>query len=134
MKHTRYTNKYSSNNLNDWIIHCDICGKPIYHSEATLLPSETGRGGLLVCSNDADMVDYGLVPYDIPNESVPTETRINTTIYTADPETRYTAFDYTAVDPMSYNPEQLLQIRHIWDQLTSVAWEDMTIFAWEQLL
>ena len=44
-------------------IFCDICGQACYDFEATLLKLETGRGGLLVCPKDADIVDFGLIPY-----------------------------------------------------------------------
>ena len=56
----------------DWVFFCDICGQKYYGSEAIKLSTYTGRGGLIVCSNDADKIDYGLVPYKIPaQKSIP---------------------------------------------------------------
>lgn len=130
---SNYTNKYNSDHLNDWIIYCDICGKPTWYSQSVLLKAETGRGGLLVCMQDADPIDYGLVPYNIPAESMPTTTRINSIAYTSTPDTLYDAFDYSALDPMSYNPSELLQVHRTWDHLSEVTWENMNIFTWEQL-
>ena len=47
----------------NWYVFCDICGQRCYASEATKLSTSTGRGGLIVCPNDVDATDYGLIPY-----------------------------------------------------------------------
>lgn len=65
--------------LGDWVVFCDICGQKCYASEASKLSTYTGRGGLIVCPNDVDKIDYGLVPYRIsPEKNIPW-TRINHT-------------------------------------------------------
>lgn len=61
------SNKYFSGR-NGHYIFCDICGQACYTWETTKLQSNTGKPGLLVCPNDIDMPDYGLVPYTLPNE------------------------------------------------------------------
>ena len=58
-------------------IFCDICGQPCYLKDATKLTKETGRGGLMVCKNDTDIVDFGTIPYTIPIEHGPKWVRIN---------------------------------------------------------
>jgi hypothetical protein len=54
-----------------------MCGQACYVWEATKLSPDTGRGGLIVCANDADKIDFGLVPYAIPPERPVEWTRIN---------------------------------------------------------
>lgn len=54
--------------LGDWYAFCDICGQRYFASEMTKLSEYTGKGGLIVCPNDVDEIDYGLVPYTIPTE------------------------------------------------------------------
>ena len=64
------SNKYFSGRLGHYIF-CDICGQACYDWEVTKLSSATGKPGLLVCPNDVDKADYGLVPYTIgPERSV----------------------------------------------------------------
>lgn len=63
----------------DWIIYCDICGKKCYASETTKLSNYTGRGGLIVCHQDADKIDAGLVPYNIKKENSIQNIRVNHT-------------------------------------------------------
>lgn len=63
----------------DWVVFCDICGQKCYASEATKLTTYTGRGGLIVCKNDVDSIDYGLIPQAIPVERHIPWTRINHT-------------------------------------------------------
>ena len=60
-------------------IFCDICGQACYAYEATKLASSTGRGGLMVCPNDADQIDLGLIPYEIPVEQSVRWVRAGTT-------------------------------------------------------
>lgn len=56
------SNKYFSGRKGNYI-YCDICGQACYVYEVTKLSAETGRGGLLVCKNDADRIDAGLIPF-----------------------------------------------------------------------
>lgn len=61
------TNKYFAGNEGQWI-YCDICGQPCYVWQATKLSDKTGRGGLIVCPEDVDSIDYSLIPYTLPHE------------------------------------------------------------------
>lgn len=76
----------------DWVVFCDICGQKCYASETTKLANYTGRGGLIVCKNDVDLVDYGLIPYRIPVEknipwTRPGDTDTTNAVAPIDPET-----------------------------------------------
>lgn len=70
------SNKYFSGRKGRYIF-CDMCGQAVYAHEARRLSSETGRGGLIVCPNDADAIDYGLIPYIVTTEQPLEWTRIN---------------------------------------------------------
>lgn len=70
------SNKFFSGKK-DHYIFCDICGQATYDFEVTKLGTETGRPGLLVCPNDVDDIDYGLIPYTLPNEKSVRWSRIN---------------------------------------------------------
>lgn len=72
------TNRYFSGRKGRYIF-CDICGQACYEWEITKLKPETGRGGLIVCRNDADAIDFGLIPYTPTTERPVTWTRINHT-------------------------------------------------------
>jgi hypothetical protein len=61
------SNKYFSGRKGHYIF-CDICGQAVYDWDITKLDQKTGRGGLLVCKNDSDIIDYGIVPYQLPIE------------------------------------------------------------------
>jgi hypothetical protein len=61
------SNKYFSSRKGPYI-YCEICGQACYTWELTKLSPHTGRGGLLVCKNDADAIDHGLVPYKVAEE------------------------------------------------------------------
>lgn len=63
----------------DWYVYCDICGRKLKASESVRLDTYTGRGGLIVCKQDADRIDYGTVPYKIPTEQNIPWARINHT-------------------------------------------------------
>lgn len=131
----KHTNKFTNSKLSDYIIHCDICGKPTWYSDSIILDSNTGKGGLLVCPDDNDKIDYGLVPYEIPTESQVETTRIDSTIYTSTPETTYDPFDTSLYDPMSVsNPSALTVLGKNWEELTSVNWEDMNVINWEDMV
>lgn len=70
------SNKYFNGRKGHYIF-CDICGQACYDWEVTKLSSMSGRPGLLVCPNDVDKIDYGLVPYTLPNERSVRWARIN---------------------------------------------------------
>lgn len=74
---TKDVNKFTKHRLNDYIIFCDTCGAPCWKSQATLLKTDTGLGGSLVCPRDVDKRDYGLVPYKIPAEKSVPVARVN---------------------------------------------------------
>lgn len=69
-------NKYFSGRKGQYI-YCDMCGQACYIWEAQKLSPETGRGGLIVCPNDADKIDFGLIPYKVTEEQKIDFTRIN---------------------------------------------------------
>lgn len=72
------SNKYFSGNKGRYIF-CDVCGQACYAFEATKLKTETGKGGLIVCPNDVDKIDFGLIPFTVPTEKKVDWTRINHT-------------------------------------------------------
>lgn len=72
------SNKYFAGNKGRYIF-CDICGQATYAHEAIKLKEYTGRGGCIVCPNDADNIDHGLIPYNPITERAVTWTRINHT-------------------------------------------------------
>lgn len=49
----------------DYIIDCDICGAECWASQSTLLPPDTGKGGLIVCPADVDKTHWGSQPYKV---------------------------------------------------------------------
>lgn len=76
----------------DYYVFCDICGKRCNASEATRLSKYTGRGGLLVCPEDVDKIDYGLIPYKTSSEKSipyanPNHTNASNATTPIDPET-----------------------------------------------
>jgi len=72
------SNKYFSGKLGRYVF-CDICGQAVYADQATKLKAETGRGGLIVCRFDIDVIDHGLIPY-VPTTEQPVKwARINHT-------------------------------------------------------
>lgn len=70
------SNKYFSGRKGHYIF-CDICGQACYDFETTRLDTKTGRPGLLVCPNDADKIDHGLIPYNPTTEQPIKWSRIN---------------------------------------------------------
>lgn len=70
------SNKYFSGRKGHYIF-CDICGQACYDWQVVRLDANTGRGGLLVCPNDADSIDHGLIPYTPTTERPVRWTRIN---------------------------------------------------------
>jgi len=76
------SDRFSPGRKGDWVLFCDICGQKCYASESTKLSTYTGRGGLVVCPNDVDKIDYGLIPYTPRLEKNIPYTRINHTTTT----------------------------------------------------
>jgi len=72
---------YFSGRLGPYLF-CDICGQPCYISESRKLSRDTGRGGLIVCPNDRDVIDASTIPYKLPEEKAVPWTRINHTTLT----------------------------------------------------
>lgn len=72
------SNKYFSGRHGHYIF-CDICGQACYTVNAIKLQSQTGRGGLIVCPDDADSIDPGLIPYSLPTEKGVKWARVNHT-------------------------------------------------------
>jgi len=70
------SNKYFAGNKGRYS-YCDICGQAFYEHEGTKLEKETGRGGLIVCPNDRDAIDYGLIPYKVSIERSVSWARVN---------------------------------------------------------
>ena len=70
------SNKYFAGNKGQYI-YCDICGQACYAFEAKRLSDATGRPGLIVCPNDRDEEDPGLMAYTVPVEKGVKWTRIN---------------------------------------------------------
>lgn len=65
--------------MGSWYVFCDICGKRCLNTETTKLSAYTGRGGLIVCKEDADEIDYGLIPYNPRSGRITSFARINHT-------------------------------------------------------
>jgi hypothetical protein len=109
--------------VGDYIVYCQRCGNPCWASEATVLGKYTGAEGLIVCPDDVDKIDYGLVPYKIRPEVNPK--RVSTNHYVDNPNgvpNRYT-IDLTTTDPMTIsNPAQGLG--QAWEELNAQNWED----------
>jgi hypothetical protein len=61
------SNKYFSTRKGPYV-YCDMCGQACYIWEINKLSTDTGRGELIVCKNDADKIDFGLKPYTVASE------------------------------------------------------------------
>lgn len=83
--------------VGDYQIFCDQCGMCCWASDSQELSKETGKGGLRVCPNCVDAVDYGLIPYKIGAEKPIPDSRINQQDVTTGRE----APDLTTFNPMS---------------------------------
>lgn len=70
------SNKYFNGRKGHYIF-CDMCGQAVYDADVIKLSAATGRPGLLVCPNDADAIDHGLIPYTLPTERGVKWARIN---------------------------------------------------------
>ena len=84
-------------NVGDYQIYCDQCGQVCWASRSRILAVETGKGGLRVCPNCNDKIDYGLVPYVIRPEAPIPDSRINQ----RDTTTGSNIPDFTTFDPLS---------------------------------
>ncbi len=73
------TDRFANAKPGNWVAFCDICGQKCFAHEMIKLDINTGRGGLIVCKYDADVIDYGLIPYSIPIEKPIPWARINHT-------------------------------------------------------
>lgn len=88
--------------VGDWVVYCHICGLPCWGSEATKLGKYTGAEGAIVCPNDRDSVNYGLIGYKVPAEkSVPfVADSINSG---TDPGEEIAPFDFSTSYPTESN-------------------------------
>src|ERR1700733_2002114 len=90
--------------LGDWTIYCMTCGSKTWASDSQVLSNETGRGGLRVCPDCVDVIDYGIVPYKIPAEQpIPYASYLLPT-----PIDPFPSFPYETFNPLSTTPQQLL--------------------------
>lgn len=71
--------RFNPGRLGDWVVFCDICGKKCYASETVKLSNYTGRDGLRVCLQDADVQDPSLVPFRYKSEKPIPDVRVNHT-------------------------------------------------------
>ena len=83
--------------VGDYQIYCDQCGMCCWATASTNLSKETGKGGLRVCPNCVDSVDYGLIPYKVKAEAPIPDSRINQ----RDVTTGRAAVDLSTFDPLS---------------------------------
>lgn len=128
------TNKNNFHNrykLGDYTIECDICGMKMWASQAVKLPKETGKGGMIVCPNDRDSIDWGLIPYKILPEESPRTVRDRN--YAANPEDvpqLVPNIDLSIDDPFNTTPQDLATRESTWDHQTFLTWENWLI-RWE---
>ena len=120
---TRKHRDYSAR-LGDYLFSCAICKCPTWASERVVLDKYTGRGGLWVCPDDADVIDYGLVPYKIPAERpvYRSQDLINSNNPEVIPET-YPPFDYVDFNPLSTTPQQ--------NAMSATSWDKQNLFTWD---
>lgn len=115
----------SRKKVGDYELFCDICAMRFWASEAYILPSETGRGGLVVCPVDRDKIDYGLIPYTVGPDESPSLTRSNH--YADNPEnvpTPLHLIDITIIDPMLIDdPSTYITVLETWENLGDQTWE-----------
>ncbi len=83
--------------VGDYQIYCDQCGMCCWASASRILSKDTGKGGLRVCPNCVDAVDYGLIPYKIRAEAPIPDSRINQ----QDTTTGRTPVNLLTFDPLS---------------------------------
>lgn len=122
------TDKFTPARHGDSTFNCMICGQKAWTSEAITLDIYTGRGGLKVCRECNDPIDYGIVPYKVPAEkSVPWAIDA---MYSNNPGVfnatfalqKHTSFDYSLFDPLSGNNTDSMTQGALWDQITT-SWE-----------
>lgn len=119
--------KFTPKRLGDYTFSCNICGQKWWRSQATVLDIYTGRGGLTVCPNCNDPIDYGLVPFKIPKEEhVPDSSPdiYTSTVGAFDPIT-----DYQTQNPMAITPQNPSSVTltwgenpYVWDS-TQITWD-----------
>lgn len=123
-------NKYKKSRLGDYIIFCDICGQPCWHSESVKLDKYTGRGGLVVCLKDADPIDYGLVPYKIPAEKPVPIVRVNNFNDSVNIEETFSPItNYETQNPLNTDPvtDGGSSSSSAWENLNEDTWDNWTL-------
>ncbi len=119
--------KYSPARKWDFTFNCMICGNKCFASESHLLDTYTGRGGLRVCSECNDPIDYGIVPYKIPAEkSTSWSADAMNSANPDDIETDYGPWDYINFDPMGTAPILASGTQNQWENLNIKKWEEWT--------
>lgn len=122
--------KFTPARLGDWVFNCQICGMKCWASESFVLDTYTGRGGLRVCPECNDPIDYGLVPYTIPAE-IPVPFAIDAT-QAANPESIYQ--QYPSFDPGLFDantpPGLLVMLYGTWEQQDYLTWDQWN-YAWD---
>lgn len=117
--------RFQGGRLGDYVIDCDICGQRCWYSESSVLGIYTGRGGLLVCPECKDPIDYGIVPYYVIPERPITNTReANRTASLKSIPQKYKPFLADNMDPAAYSPEQANSYQISWDLLSQVTWDN----------
>lgn len=120
MKQRPRSNRHNAGTFGDNMVTCDICGFPYRSSQMSELSVETGRGGLIVCPNDKDKIDYGLVPYVIPTERIPDVVRTNNLQDTTNIYGKYAPItNYQINNPLG--PTDPVVSDLTWDEI-STAW------------
>ncbi len=113
----------------DYIIYCQICGDPCWASQATKLEKETGHGGLIVCPEDVDAIDYGLIPFKIAPEENPKIVTINH--YASNPNdvpNSIPPIDLSLINPMNSNdPRTTVSLGQTWEELADQTWENWAL-------
>lgn len=122
------TDKFDGYRHGNWTFNCQICGQKAWASESRKLNVYTGRGGLRVCLECADPIDYGTVPYKIPAERpVQWSSDLMNTGSESSIPTKFTPFNYTIFDPMGTSPSVASSAKLSWDMLNIATWDTWTV-------
>lgn len=114
--------RYNPDRLDDYVIFCQICGKPCWYSESTILPPETGKGGYIVCPEDIDQISYDLIPWIVrPEEPIPYAAP--SAIWTTTDITNHGDLIPDGQDPMSTPPSYKITPRHTWNTANIWPWD-----------